>query len=270
MNQLEAKIEALEKQLSERKAKAISRARTTAIVYGILVIIVFTYTLYIYSVIRDMATPENVSSMITSQISAMIPDVHQKISKYVEDQTPVMTQKIIDMAHEQLPEVEKKIHAVIDEQTTMFIKELKKELMPEFLDVLKSHSKEIGENAKVLTDEVAAQELVKTIVKELEDKINYEIIGDEFFGKFHEVRKELDILASKPVNEMTRKELAERNAIVNWYHMINSGESLNNILGCYVSSFGYTIQSLMDGTFFIEGSRPEEVISVKFEENTTE
>ncbi len=258
MNPIELKIEALIKQLDQRKEKAVSSARINAVVYGILVIFVFGYTTYIYHMIQKVATPDSISAMIRSQISSAIPDVHKKLMKYAEEQTPVMTEKIIQMAHDKIPEVEKKIQDTIDEQTTSFIKEIKKDLFPEFMDILKGHAKEIGENAKILTDEVAAQELVNTITKELDDKINYEIVGDEFFGKFHEVRKELDNLATKPLKDMTRKELAERNAIVNWYYLIHNGESLNSVLGSYVSNIGLTFQSIMDGTFFLE-SRPSDI-----------
>ncbi len=266
MNELEAKIQALSLEIASRKEKAISRARTMAVVYGVLVIIVFCYTLYVARYIQQMATPETVSSMLTSQVSAFIPDIHAKLSGYVEKEAPAMTQKIIDMAHEQVPEIEKKVQTFVDEQTTFFISDVRKELMPDFVEVLKSHSKEISENSKVLTDEVAAQELVKTITGELDKEINYNILGDEFFGKFHELRKELDTLATKPVNEMSRKQLAERNAIVNWYHIIKSGQSINSVLGCYLSSVGFTFQSLTDGTFFLEGTKPGEIIEMEAQE----
>ena len=265
MNQLESKIEAIAKQLEERRTKAASTARMTAVVYGILVIFVFAYTNILLKKIEKEATPNQISALVTNQIQGAIPRVNDKIIEFSERQVPEITEKMIQKAHSLVPDAESFIKKQIDTQVAVFIAETKKDLFPEFMNVLKAHSKEIGEHSEVLTDKVATQEIAKTIVEEISQKIDYDVIGDEFFGKFHELRTNLDELATKPVSQLTRKQLAERNAIMNWMYIVKSGESIQNMLGYMVSNVGLTFHSMADGSFFL-GTRPEEVEKLAEEE----
>lgn len=253
---IEAKIEALTKQLEERKEKAASTARLMAVMYGILVIFVFGYTLFIASAIEKQATPGNISAIIRDRVSSVIPSLHSKILSVTEAQAPVITEKALQTAHEYIPKVEDKLKRTVDEHVLVLIKSIKKDLFPELVNVLSAHAKDLSEHADTLTDEVAAKALAEGLVKELDDKVNYEIIGDEFFGKFHELRNSLDKLASTPVSQMTRKQLAERNTIVHWLYLVKSGDSLHNLFAVFVRDIGFTMGSVVDGSFFVDPPPP--------------
>ena len=261
MNPIEAKIEALAKQLNQRNEKAASTTRMTAVVYGVLVIFVFGYTLFIAHAIEKQATPDSVSAFIRDRVSSVIPSLHKKILAVTEAQAPVITERALQTAHEYIPKIEDKIKQTIDDQVASFIKDIKRDLIPELMSVLDTHAKEMNEHAETLTDAVAAKALTDSIVKEIDDKINYEIVGDEFFGKFHEMRKSLDELATTPVSQMTRKQLAERNAIVHWLCIVKGGDSLNSLFSMFVRDIGFTFNSLMDGSFFINPPPPPPLAS---------
>ncbi len=259
-NNIGAKLETLSRQLEERKEKALKNARIAAIVFGILVIFVFGYTTFIFNQIEGLTTNESISGLISSKVSDTIPKIHDKIVEYSHQQVPELTEKLIKMAHDNIPTVEDYVKKTIDKQVESFIAETKKDIFPELMEVLRGHSKDFGENAKIFTDETAAKELIKIISSEFEQKIDYDIIGDEFFGKFHDLRRQLDELATKPVSEMTRKEMAERNAVMNWMYLISRGESLQSIFAVMISNVAHTSKAIFDGSFFTDGGiAPAEV-----------
>lgn len=257
-SQIQAKIDMLTKQLDEKKAKAISASRIAAIVYGVLVIFVFGYTMWLHNAIREQATSENISALLRGKVSDTIPLLHQKVIEFAEQQSPVIIEDMIMKVHDYAPQLENSAKETIDKYIDVLVNQTKEQIMPEFIDTLKAHSKEISEAARALSEENTAQELVKMLINEMDQKINYEVITDEFFGKFHELRSTLDKIADTPDSKLTRKELSEKNAIVNWMYLMKNGESLQSVLQMFIRDIAYTLESLKDGSLFID--RPSSLV----------
>lgn len=265
MNSIEAKIDALSKQIEEKRNKAVRMAKITAIVYAIIVIFVFGYTTFLMSWIQKATTVDNVSAYMQDTLRGMIPQFHQQILKYSKEQIPVLSDKIINLIHENIPAIEDMAKNAVSDSVGKLITEIKDQVFPQFIEVIRANSKEIGEYAEVLTDETATAELAKMIVSEMEKNIDYNIIKDEFYQQFNTLKKQLDELAEKPVSEMTKKELAERNALVNWMFMMKHGESFQSVLSILIRDFSYSLESFMDGSLFVED--PASVAKAEEEKN---
>lgn len=250
MKDIEAqKIDALSKELKKRKDKAISSAKLAAKIYGILVIFVFGYTWFIFGKLQASVTPDSISAVVNNTLVSNIPAIREKMIDYSKEQGPVLAEKAVEAAHEAIPQVEDIIKKVIDEQVEILITEMKTEIFPQFVDILRKNADEINQHAEVLTDELAVQELAKIIAGELENEINYHINA---FKTVHELRDQLDKLATKPSDGLTQKEAAERKVLVNWLYLVKNGESLQSLLTLLVQRFSYTMEHFAGGSAILE------------------
>ena len=245
-NEILAKLDALTKEVEEKKKKAISNAKTNAIIYGVLVIFVFGYTSFIFAKIKELATPETIAMTVKEQIKKSLPKINDAIIEQTKKNAPILADKAVSAVHEVIPKIEDIIKEVIDEHAKVLVTELKTELFPKFSKIIKENAKDINDSAAALTDETTAQELAKIIVKELDQQIDYNnIIGDEFYEKFNNLTKELDSIASKSPAELTLKEATERRIIVQWIYLIKKGESVQSVATALVQRCSFIWEDLI-------------------------
>lgn len=250
MKDIEAqKLDLLSKELKKRKDKAVSSAKLAAIVYGLLVIFVFGYTWVIFGKLQASVTPDSISAVVNNTLVSAIPTIREKMIVYSKQQGPVLADKAVQAAHEAIPQVEDIIKRVIDRQVEILLTEMKTEMFPQFVDILRKNADEINQHAEVLTDDVAVQELAKIIAEELQNEINYHINA---FKTVHELRAQLDELAAKPAAKLTRKEAAEREILVNWLYLVKNGESFQSVLTLLVQRFSYALEHFAGGSAFLE------------------
>lgn len=243
--ELLAKVDHLSKVIQEKKNKAIGTTKMYAIVYGIIVLFVFGYTSVIFAKLKEYSTPDNISALVKNKIKDSLPGLNQVLVTQARKNAPIIAEKAVEAINESIPKIEDLVKNVIDENAKHIILQIKGDMFPKFHQILKDNAKEINDSATALTDENVAKEIAKNLVAEIEREIDYNIIGDEFYKKLDSFRTELEAIATKPANELTMKEAAERKIIVNWIYLIKNGESLQSITSTIMARCSFVWEDLI-------------------------
>ncbi|MFZ2657512.1 MAG: hypothetical protein WAX69_21435 [Victivallales bacterium] len=257
--ELLAKVDHLAKITQEKKNKMISTTKLYAIVYGILVLFVFAYTSIIFAKIKEYTTPDAVSAMGKNYVKSILPDANKYLLEQTKKNAPFIADKAVEAVHEAIPKVEDLIKDVIDQNAKQLIVQIKTELFPKFLKIIRENAKPISESADALTDENTAKEIAKILAQEIEREIDYNVIGDEFYKKLDVFRIELEKIVQKPANQLTVKEAAERRIIVNWIHLVKKGESVQSILTTLVHRFSFVWEDLIGSVIPPEDTKDDTV-----------
>ncbi|GEM_PF-2703341 len=253
-----AKVDHISKEMQEKKNKEVSTTKLYAIVYGVLVLFVFGYTTFIFTKLKEVTTPDSISAVVTNKIKDSLPDLNKAILDQTKKNAPVLAEKAVEAVHQVIPQVETVIKDVIDENGKRLVVQIKSELFPQFLKILRDNAKPVNE-ASAFTDENTAKELAKTLCKEIEDEINYNIICNDLCHQMDSLRAELEKIVSKPINQLTAKELAERRIIVKWIYLLKKGESLQSITATFVSRFSGIWDNLIDSAIPSEDSKDDTI-----------
>ena len=243
--ELIAKVDHLTKLMQEKKNKAIGTTKMYAIVYGVIVLFVFGYTSIIFAKLKEYSTPDNISALVKNKIKDSLPGLNQALVSQARKNAPIIAERAVEAVNEAIPKIEDLIKGVIDDNAKKIILQIKGDIFPKFHKILKDNAKAINDSANALTDENTAKEIAKTLVKEIEREIDYNIIGDDFYKKLDGLRAELEKIATKPVNKLTMKEAAERKIIVNWLYLIKNGESLQSITSTFMSRCAFVWEDLL-------------------------
>ncbi len=243
--ELIAKVDHLSKLVQEKKNKAVSTTKMYAIVYGVIVLFVFGYTSVIFAKLREYSTPDNISALVKNKIKDSLPALNQALIEQARKNGPIIAERAVEAVNESIPKIEDIVKKVVDDNARKIILQIKGDMFPKFNKILKQNAKAINDSADALTDENTAKEIAKTLVKEIEREIDYNIIGDEFYKKLDSFRVELEKIATKPADKLTMKEAAERKIIVNWLYLIKNGESLQSISSTFLSRCSFIWDDLI-------------------------
>ena len=243
--ELIAKVDHLTKLMQEKKNKAIGTTKMYAIVYGVIVLFVFGYTSIIFAKLKEYSTPDNISALVKNKIKDSLPGLNQALVSQARKNAPIIAERAVEAVNEAIPRIEDLVKGVIDDNAKKIILQIKGDIFPKFHKILKDNAKAINDSANALTDENTAKEIAKTLVKEIEREIDYNIVGDEFYKKLDSFRTELEKIATKPANKLTMKEAAERKIIVNWLYLIKNGESLQSITSTFMSRCAFVWEDLL-------------------------
>jgi len=243
--ELIAKVDHLSKVMQERKTSAISSTKLYAIIYGVIVLFVFGYTSIIFAKIKEYSTPDNISALVKNKIKDSLPGLNQTLISQAKKNAPIIAEKAVDAVNESIPKIETLVKNIIDQNAKHIILQIKGDMFPKFHKILKDNAKAINDSADALTDEKTAREIAKTLVKEIEREIDYNVVGDEFYKKLDSFRAELEKIATKPVSQLTMKEAAERKIIVNWIYLIKNGETLQSVTSTIVSRCAFIWEDLI-------------------------
>ncbi len=250
MNNIElvAKVDHLSKVVQEKKNKALSTTKMYAIVYGVIVLFVFGYTSIIFAKLKEYSTPDNISALVKNKIKDSLPGLNQAIISQAKKNAPIIAERAVEAVNEAIPKIEDLVKTVIDDNAKRLILQIKGDMFPKFHKILKENAKAINDSADALTDENTANEIAKSLVKEIEREIDYNVIGDDFYKKLDSFRAELEKIATKPADKLTMKEAAERRIIVNWIYLVKNGESLQSIASTVTSRCAFVWEDLI-GSF---------------------
>lgn len=240
-------IESLSKAIGEKKKKAVGTTKLYAIVYALLIVFVVCYTTVIFVKIKEYATPDAVSAMIMNKVKDSLPDLNKAIVDHSRKAAPMIADKAVESVNEAIPKAEEMVKDVIRQYTRQIVVQMKADIFPKFIKILKDNSKQISQSADALTDENTAKELAKTLADEIRREIDNNVICYEFFQKLKEVTGELERIASKPANELTAKEAAERRMIVNWLYLVKKGDTFKGLMNTSMRKFVFFWEDLVNG-----------------------
>ncbi len=222
--ELRRSIESLAKAVNYKKDSLRKTTVFYLILYGLFAAFVVVYTSLIFSRIKEYVTPDAVSAIVMNKMRDSLPDINNAIMAQSKVIAPLIADKAVESVNEAIPKAEDMVKDALKKYTGQLVLQIKTDVFPLFLQILRDNAKPISESAETLTDEAAAKELAKMLADELRKEIDDKLICYEFFQKLKEATGELERIAAKPTSELTAKDAAERNFIVCWIYLVKRGD----------------------------------------------
>lgn len=255
-NDLDCKVKALELRLELVRKQAVRGTIITAVGYGILVVFVFIYTTVLVNMLRNAATPDNLSAIVKTTIQERLPALRVKAVEYAKENTPKLVEHLATLPRAVIPSIEGRLKGLIDTQVDAMVVTVKGDLVPRMLKVLDDNAAAINLTAESLKDQSVADGLALLLVDEVESKLD-EMVNDQFRHSCGEVRAQIDRVHELPLAKMTKQELAERKLLVGWVFLLEHG-SVDSTYGNVVEKMGHAYEYLFHGfTSKIEGQSIE-------------
>lgn len=243
MSNLETKINALADRVEKVQKKARTGAIVTAIVYVVLVLFVIAYTTVIMGQLRSTLTAENVSAQIQSVVRDQLPELRRSVRDYAKGQVPMLVDAAVAQVDTVLPMAETQIKRVIDNRVDYLLALFRRDLMPKLRAVVDEHADAIDLTSDTLKEDASRRALAKVLMEEVEGQFDY-VLSRNLKVELYSVRKQLEELAAKPVDELTQAEAVKRKLIVNWMFMLEHEGSVRGVLVDLFTSIGHSCTNL--------------------------
>jgi hypothetical protein len=241
--ELRKTIENLAKAVNEKKCASQKTTVFYTVAYAMLALFVVAYTAIIFGKIKEYVTPDAISAVVMNKVRDSLPDVNKAVVSRAKEAAPMIADKAVEAVNNVIPKAEDMIKEALKNYSRVIVVQIKTEVFPQFLKILRDNAKPISESAEALSDEATAKELAKTVADEIRKEIDDKLICYEFFQKLKEVTGELDKISDKPSNELTAKEAAERKLIVCWVYLVKKGD-INGVFNTSLKRLSFFWQDL--------------------------
>lgn len=218
-----AKLDALDKTIQDERNKVSSNIKLAAFAYGIIVILVFGYTTFITLRYREMATPKTVAVIVSDAAKNKIPLMSGYLHEHAKTQAPAWADRGFEYLHTMVPEIEKLAKTQIDDIIDGVIKHTQDNYVPQLSKYLDEHVDRLFSNKDVVTDHKLARGISQLLVDELNREID-KVVHDKFYTKISDLRKDVEVIAAKPKERLTKKEDAERRVLLYWMFLVKYGD----------------------------------------------
>jgi len=244
MNDMERKIEALEKQLQTVHAKAVFGTKMTALVYGVLVVFVFIYTNVIIGALKKAATPDNLSAVIKATVQEQLPTLRENVISSAKENAPKLADYLATLPKEVMPILEERVKALADEQIDVVVAGVKTEIVPRIVEVLEANAEAINLTAESIKDQSVANALALLLVEELEGEMD-KLFNDQFRRSCADLREQIDAVREKPAGTMNQRDRVERQLLVGWVFLTEHGDA-QTAYGNIVERLGHAYEFLFN------------------------
>jgi hypothetical protein len=228
MKDITNKISDLENSVLRQYKKFKRNLKTTIIIYVVLIILVLAYTIFIYSSIKDSATPDVVAELITMQLEKELPLVNDYLKNNSHELADSLAVKSVDYLHILIPELGTITKNNLNAFTQQTVQHIQQKAMPEIVEYLNLHSDTILKNSDAVTDKEIASRLVMVMTKKLNITID-KTFSQNFYSRLNKLQFHINKLSTLPDSKLTRQELAEKQALVSWLYICQYAQK-NNIL----------------------------------------
>ncbi len=249
MNDVEAKINSLEKTLRTEHEKMLSSVKLTALVYGLLAIFVFAYTSYVFTKIKELATPANVAALAGDYAKEKIPLIKQHLAEQVDSNASLWADQLVSHAHKLIPQLGDVAKRQVDSLADTLITEIKSKHLPALKDYLKRNVDEALTHAEIVSDDKIAKAYAVLLVEELDGEME-KIMDNKIYQQIEYIHTEVETLINKPKSKLTKKEDAEKRVLMYWAYLAkhkDMGESIfTEKMKTLTDGFNYVIKNFFE------------------------
>ena len=227
-----------------KEEKGFSRSLTKTIIFYLFIVLLLIGNIVFLNVkILSLATPKNLAIVINTKIKNMIPRFSQNLKNQMEPQAKEAAKKSVALIASGIPYAKEMMKAQINIYANKMADDLEKKHMAKFEAVIDDALNTVNKNKDMVKDKALGQALAKQISENL-DKELAKIIDKPFIDAVDKFRVETDKLRTKPVSQLTRKELAEKRFIVTWIYLVNNKAPGQGIFNKAIQTLNDTAESL--------------------------
>ncbi len=218
MSNLKEKIDSLSKAIETEKTILESKSKWTAIIYGILIVIVLAYTLGLYPAIKNATKPEIVSNIVMQKALLSLPQFQAYLQENAVAESRLLGDNLVLSTHSLLEYLDDEADQYLNTLTDKLLKDVEAKYLPQVHDLI-VHSFKIMANEKDVIG--SEKELASTILaNDFEKELNV-VFDEKFFAKIAKIQKHIVDLLDKDNSELTKQELAEKRIMMCWLYFQN-------------------------------------------------
>ena len=223
MNDLLTNIEAIESWAEQQERRARRSVKVSAIIYGILVLLVAGYTLIVVPMLKELTTPAALGEQAYGWLQTELPAQRHALVDYCVANSPMWAESGIGLVKGAVPTLEKHITDTLDTYTESLTEHLQTELVPRLSEAVKKDAPKLKTQYEELRKTNKDQEIPVLLATLLDAEMD-KYLNDEFISATEGLQVQLRQLATKPESQLTRREDAQRQALRAWAVLSEHGD----------------------------------------------
>lgn len=222
MTALNDKITALENLLDAREKAIAKKINRTITGFAIAIVLALGYTTWAGNLIVGYLSPKNLSEQIQATMNEQIPQIREAFVKEAKTRAPTYIAQGFDQVIASVPFFEQYLSNSMDDMTNKVAVSIKTELMPAFTKFVKEQAPELKDKYKDLKDEEIGKAVTTIFLSIIEQELD-KYFNDKFVTAVENLQKEIAAIR-KPGGSLTRKQDAERRALMHWAYLAERQE----------------------------------------------
>jgi len=245
MDNLSARLSSLESLVEARQDEIEKRLRKTVVVYSVLVVLIALYTSFVSSKIAEYLEPQAVSEQFEALMRAQIPVQRMTITLEAEQLSRELIGELSETVLARVPGLESYLVSRLDMMADMLAKEIEVQVMPAFTKFVKEEAPALKQQHKDLADGEAAEGFVLLLTDTIGEEAD-KYLNDNMIGAVGDLKAQL-VRLTKPGAKLTRKEDAQRRALIYWAYLAENAEMGSTIYHELIQEASRRFEALLKG-----------------------
>lgn len=165
-------LAALEKYVSEQQDKLRRAVRRSVIIYLVLAVLIFCYTLFVLDRFKELTSQQELANYTRALMLDNLKASHDSLLAKYEVNADAWALKVVNETTARLPEVEHVLGAQYDPWADELASSVQENLVPDFTSFLKENAPALRAQYKNLSEEEAARGLAMIFADITEDQLN--------------------------------------------------------------------------------------------------
>jgi hypothetical protein len=217
------RIAALEEMLNAQERKMAGKVRTVIIVYAVLILLVAAYTSFVVAAVRELTSRQAVAEQVGAWLNENLHVKRQELVDQLTGQADDYAKTAVKFVlYDVLPEIENRTRDALDGFGDLLAQEVEEQIFPAFADFIRDDAERLRREYGTLRKDETGAALVTVFIDVIEREMD-KYLNDHFIAAVGELQAQIRALA-KPKGPLTRKELAQRQALVHWSYLAEHGE----------------------------------------------
>lgn len=229
MSAVEDKLAALEAVAVGLESKLRRKIVTTIIVYAVLVAVVACYTTIVAGAIKELTSPEALTEHVRSVVSITVPERRSALVEQLKGNTDSMAQAAVRQVIDGVvPAAEAQLKSLLEQLTEKVAHSVEAQLMPAFGDFIKADGKKLKQDYAELVEEETGEVIVTLFISVIEEELD-KYLNDHFVEAVQDLQVKIRDI-TKPGVELTKRQDAQRRALVSWAFLSEHGEMGSSVM----------------------------------------
>ena len=229
MSAVEDKLAALEAVAAGLEKKLRRKIVSTKVVYGILVVVVACYTTIVARGIKKMTSPEALAEHVRSVVLVTVPERRAALVEQLKGNTDELAKAAVGQIIDGLlPAMEGQVKSFLEQMTEKVAHSVEAQLMPAFSEFIKADGKRLKQDYAELVEEETGEVIVTLFISVIEQELD-KYLNDNFIEAVQDLQVKIRDI-TKPGVELTKRQEAQRRALVSWAFLSEHGEMGSSVL----------------------------------------
>lgn len=215
MNELDAKISALQKTLEQQERCTAKAALRTSILFALLILAVAGYTAFLFRALREEVTPDALADVLFTQVMDRLPEAAAGIRANMKPAAQKLAVRTLDAVQSLIPQGGDCVRALIDERVETIFTNLEKENMPLLEQFLDESIHTVLQQKNIVGDEALGKAISRELCLQIDQELK-KIIDANFYQSVNQLQTRLNKLRETPAAELSRKDAGTKRFLMCW------------------------------------------------------